>query len=100
MFYFAIIRQLHLVLLCSVLLSTNTSAFGQSQIHESNEPNASSEVGVHLYGRTNKACLLWTDGCVNCSRGGAGETYSCSNIGIACQPKGVECVKRADEKTN
>jgi hypothetical protein len=89
----------HFVILCGVLLSLNTSVRAQSQSHESKGPGALSEVGVHKYGQTNKACLVWTDSCVNCSRDGPGETFSCSNIGIACQPKEVECVKHADEKT-
>jgi len=36
-------------------------------------------------------CAVWTDRCVTCER----ETgrISCSNIGIACQPQAVECVR-------
>ena len=51
------------------------------------------------YGSRNKDCLEWTDTCVNCVRAQSGENFSCSNIGIACQPKDVKCVRRADEKT-
>jgi hypothetical protein len=50
------------------------------------------------YGERNKDCLEWTDTCVNCVRAQSGENFSCSNIGIACQPKEVTCVRRADEK--
>jgi hypothetical protein len=50
------------------------------------------------YGEHNKDCLEWTDTCVNCVRAQSGETFSCSNIGIACQPKEVRCVRRAEEK--
>jgi hypothetical protein len=51
------------------------------------------------YGEHNKDCLEWTDTCVNCVRAQSGENFSCSNIGIACQPKEVTCMRRANEKT-
>lgn len=43
-------------------------------------------------------CAAWTDRCVTCQRE-AGK-ISCSNIGVACQPQAVECVRRepAEEK--
>ena len=37
-------------------------------------------------------CSRWTDDCVNCSRGGKGESPVCSNIGFACQPKAIRCL--------
>ena len=36
-------------------------------------------------------CSRWTDECVTCTRDAEGETPSCSNIGIACQPKAIRC---------
>ena len=36
-------------------------------------------------------CAVWTDRCVTCERE-AGR-ISCSNIGIACQPQAVECIR-------
>ena len=54
---------------------------------------------VQAYGRQDKDCLEWNDTCVNCVRAQSGGDYSCYNIGIACQPKKVRCVRRADEKT-
>src|SRR5579859_568746 len=44
------------------------------------------------------ACTAWTDRCVTCVRE-AGK-ISCSNIGIACQPQAVECLRPepAEEK--
>jgi hypothetical protein len=36
-------------------------------------------------------CAVWTDRCVTCQRE-AGK-ISCSNIGIACQPQAVECLR-------
>jgi len=43
-------------------------------------------VQAHLPG-----CAVWTDRCVTCQRE-AGK-ITCSNIGIACQPQAVECVR-------
>ena len=61
-------------------------------------PGQTSADWVQGYGERNKDCLEWTDTCVNCVRVKSGENSSCSNIGIACQPKEVTCVRRADEK--
>ena len=54
---------------------------------------------VQAYGRQDKDCLEWNDTCVNCVRAQSGGDYSCSNIGIACQPREVRCMRRADEET-
>ena len=45
-----------------------------------------------------QGCAEWTDRCVTCQRD-AGK-ITCSNIGIACQPQAVECVRAepAEEK--
>ena len=40
-------------------------------------------------------CVRWTDDCVNCTRGAAGDAPVCSNIGIACQPRAIRCVSDA-----
>ena len=41
-------------------------------------------------------CARWTDECVNCARGAtSGEAPTCSNIGIACQPKAIRCLAPA-----
>jgi hypothetical protein len=50
-------------------------------------------VQAHLPG-----CAVWTDRCVTCQRD-AGKV-TCSNIGIACQPEAVVCVRPepAEEK--
>ena len=37
-------------------------------------------------------CSRWTDDCVNCTRGAKDEPATCSNIGIACQPKAIRCL--------
>ena len=49
-----------------------------------------SELTVLNYGKDNKACVAWSDGCVSCRRAD-GEQSHCSNIGIACQPKEISC---------
>jgi hypothetical protein len=46
---------------------------------------------VQSYGDSNKSCTFWTDGCVTCKRDEKVEP-ACSNIGIACQPKGIRCL--------
>ena len=40
-------------------------------------------------------CARWTDECVNCTRGAKGEAPVCSNIGFACQPKAIRCLRAA-----
>jgi hypothetical protein len=42
-------------------------------------------------------CDRWTDECVNCTRGTAGEAAVCSNIGFACQPKAIRCLGPATQ---
>jgi len=61
-------------------------------------PEQAQPAWVQEYGSRTKDCLEWSDTCVNCVRAQSGENFSCSNIGIACQPKEVRCNRRADEK--
>jgi hypothetical protein len=61
-------------------------------------PGQASADWMQEYGSRNKDCLEWSDTCVNCVRDQSSKNFSCSNIGIACQPKEVSCVRRADEK--
>ena len=61
-------------------------------------PGQASADWMQGYGDRNKDCMEWTDTCVNCVRDQSSENFSCSNIGIACQPNEVTCVRRADEK--
>jgi hypothetical protein len=58
---------------------------------------ATEEISLHAYGDSDKTCQEWTDGCRTCVRSDMGEPL-CPNIGIACQPKAIACVKRVDEK--
>ena len=41
-------------------------------------------------------CQQWSDACRACGRGSDGAPV-CSNIGIACQPKPVQCTTRKEE---
>ena len=51
---------------------------------------------VHRYGDVDTTCQQWFDGCRACDRGSDGAP-ACSNIGIACQPKAVQCTMRKEE---
>jgi hypothetical protein len=88
----------YLALIAGLPLVLSTSALAQAQ-SPSNAPTNASEVAVQSYGRDAKDCLAWTDGCVSCIRQKTGGDYNCSNIGISCQPKAVECTRRAAEPT-
>jgi hypothetical protein len=41
-------------------------------------------------------CAVWTDRCVVCQR--AGGKIACSNIGIACQPQALQCLRAESEE--
>ena len=47
------------------------------------------------YGDSNKTCMAWTDGCGTCSRADNGDPL-CPNIGIACQPTPIRCVRSSE----
>jgi hypothetical protein len=84
---------LRFALIFGLLLVLSTNVFAQTQ-NQGEEP---SKVAVQSYGRHNMGCMVWTDGCVNCVRQKSGGDFSCSNIGIACQPKEIECTSRIPE---
>ena len=42
-------------------------------------------------------CMRWTDECVTCTGGVDGKGPTCSNIGIACQPKAIRCIGDAPQ---
>lgn len=77
---------------CITVISGATAADEKVSGQRSPDP-------IQNYGLHNKDCLEWTDTCVNCVRTGARGDYSCSNIGVACQPKDVTCLRRSGEKT-
>jgi hypothetical protein len=47
-------------------------------------PGASTQSGM-------PGCAVWTDRCVICQRDGG--VIACSNIGIACQPQAMLCLR-------
>jgi hypothetical protein len=53
---------------------------------------------IQAYGDIDTNCQQWSDACRACGRGGDGAPV-CSNIGIACQPKAVQCTTRKEEPT-
>jgi hypothetical protein len=57
-------------------------------------PPEAATASVHNYGRFDKTCMEWTDGCRVCILG------LCSNIGIACQPKQITCTSRRTDLDN
>jgi hypothetical protein len=47
-------------------------------------PGASMQSGI-------PGCAVWTDRCVVCQRDSG--IIACSNIGISCQPKAMQCLR-------
>jgi hypothetical protein len=85
-----------LMILCAFIIVWDAAAFGQNQNPSSDAPMDPS-IAILSYGRNDVSCREWSDSCVTCKRHPTSEDYSCSNIGIACQPKNVECLRREDE---
>ncbi|MEA2930755.1 MAG: hypothetical protein QOG38_3183 [Hyphomicrobiales bacterium] len=56
--------------------------------------SAADDASIHSFGDTDKTCLEWTDACRTCLR--VANTAMCPNIGIACQPKPITCVRREE----
>jgi hypothetical protein len=83
--------------LISLAVACCITVIGGETAAEENS-NQKSPDWAQNYGLHNKECLEWTDTCVHCVRFGSRGDYSCSNIGIACQPKKVECLRRSGEK--
>lgn len=48
---------------------------------------------IQGYGKANRACIIWTNGCAVCRRFEYGE-LTCSNIGIACIATEIKCSLR------
>jgi hypothetical protein len=83
-------RSLLILLLASAaLLAAGASFAAELEIPPRTAPE---DISVHK-GPPN--CSRWTDECVNCSRGAAGDAPVCSNIGFACQPQAVRCLSPA-----
>ena len=89
-----------LVTVVGLLVLLSPAAFAQSDKPSSSTPSGPSDdlgLDLHGYARAHKECAVWTDKCVNCWREVTGGAYSCSNIGIACQPNEVVCLRRFDQ---
>jgi|GEM_PF-657103 len=80
--------DLTIVVATAALLAAGASFAAELEIPPRPAPE---DISVHK-GPPN--CSRWTDECVNCSRGAAGEAPVCSNIGFACQPKPVRCLSQ------
>ncbi len=74
-----------------LMAATALAAPSESPVPPTQEPPS-----IHGYGDTDRTCQQWVDGCRACNRGGDGGPV-CSNIGIACQPKAIECTARKEE---
>lgn len=83
------------LLLCLLLAASQDSSIRDAIAAELPVPPRE-DISIQAYGEKNKTCQMWTDGCRTCERSGAEAT--CSNIGIACQPKAISCTKRVEEK--
>ena len=51
-------------------------------------------VPIEAYADDNPSCLEWTNGCTICTKAETGAP-ACSTPGIACQPAGIQCKKKA-----
>lgn len=58
-------------------------------------PAAAEPPSIQGFGVREPSCEEWTDACRACQRAADGAP-SCSNIGIACQPREVTCTRRRD----
>ena len=66
------------LVICVLSLLVGGVCFAQAQNSLHISQNNSDET-LESYGRQDKYCLEWTDGCVNCVRGQAGSSSECSN---------------------
>jgi hypothetical protein len=82
-----------------VLLSTLAAAQKAPQAPDA-APAGENQKHLHNYGSIDPTCIRWTDQCRTCNRSTDEGEPGCSNIGIACQPKEVECLerRRAEER--
>ena len=76
------------------MLALAAVAFAQQPLPPDATPSTEPP-SVQHYGDIDTICLRWTDSCRACSRSADGAPV-CSNIGIACQPKKVECLERRE----
>ena len=82
-----------MVLMCWVTLAAAVRADEPSPPGKPLPPGQS----LPAYGDWNRDCLEWSDGCAVCKRSdeaSAKGAFACSTPGIACQPKGIVCLRR------
>jgi len=68
------------------LAQDNLGEQGQEQQSPKHKAQIPSSVHLFNYGDFDNQCVAWTDGCRTCIRN-IDRPPTCSNIGIACQPK-------------
>ena len=85
------------VLFCCLLLAASQDSSVREATAAELPIPARGEVSIQGYGDSNKMCQEWTDGCRACTRPENGDP-TCSNPGIACQPKAISCTRRAEQK--
>ena len=83
-------------LIAALLLALVSTASAQLSSPPAQVPTpAQEEASMRGYADNDKSCQEWTDGCGTCTRSDTGEPV-CPNIGIACQPKTIACLRRAE----
>jgi hypothetical protein len=86
------------ILMATVALALASAASAQAPSPPPpGTPAPPEEASLHRFGDSDKTCREWTDSCRTCIRPESGDS-TCSNIGIACQPKPILCVRRVEEK--
>jgi hypothetical protein len=82
--------------LAALLLFGATASAADLPLGKISTPPASGPASTpagNVFRAPDATCVEWSDGCRTCQRQQGGET-SCSNIGIACQPKAISCQRR------
>src|ERR1043166_718878 len=84
-----------LVIAAGLLFAPATRAQESKPDAPAPTPESNEGPSIFAYGDVEKTCLMWTDGCRTCSRDPEGAPI-CSNLGIACQPKEIQCTSRQE----
>ncbi len=81
-------RSFHFLILVITIALTNASFAAEIPI-----PPPPAHASKTLPVQANQPhCSRWTDECVSCTRGADSEAPTCSNTGVACQPKAIRCL--------
>ena len=86
-------------LLVSLGFVISASVIGTARAEQSSAPADNTQTHVQNYGDLETTCRRWTDQCRTCSRTNGADPV-CSNIGISCQPAGIQCLERKQEDKN